>query len=77
MFLPLPVRGVTCLNPADFERSVEVLAVKVPLKTVGTYRELFKNDLLSQPRMRNVVPIDGSQEFKLLLLEVEEESQGK
>ncbi|KAI8983063.1 Met-10+ like-protein-domain-containing protein [Pilobolus umbonatus] len=61
-------RGMSVLNRDEFKKVIQVMAIRVPSKKVGQFMKSLSNDLLNQPRMRNVVNDPDSKETKLVLL---------
>lgn len=57
------------LDKTIFNAAVKVCSLKIPVKILGEVQKKFKKYLLSMPKIRNVVNIDGDSAYKLLLLE--------
>ncbi|KAL1928141.1 hypothetical protein VTP01DRAFT_3057 [Rhizomucor pusillus] len=64
-------RGMTTLNREAFKKSFETLGVRLPAKKVGAAMKILSNDLLNQPRLRNIVPDPSSNETKLILFRLD------
>ncbi|RCH77496.1 hypothetical protein CU098_001049, partial [Rhizopus stolonifer] len=61
-------RGMLELERSAFRKVVSTLAIKVPTTNVGVVMKSFSKDLFNLPRFRNVLPVPGSRESKLVLL---------
>ncbi|KAL0094823.1 guanine(37)-N1-methyltransferase [Phycomyces blakesleeanus] len=71
IFFPPAHHGMKVLNRAAFKKSYDVIGVRVPAKRVGIVVKAFGNNLLNQPRLRNVAEDSGSKETKLVLLKAD------
>ncbi|KAI9596926.1 tRNA methyltransferase Trm5 [Syncephalis fuscata] len=74
MLTPPLQRSMTELSREAFRKTVQLLAVRVPVKSIGPARQKLEKDLLNQPRLRNVVNDPAQPELKLLLLRSDIES---
>ncbi|KAI7868176.1 Met-10+ like-protein-domain-containing protein [Spinellus fusiger] len=56
------------LNRAAFAKSYEICGLRVPAKRVGSVMSVLGNQLLNQPRLRNVTDDKESKDTKVVLL---------
>ncbi|KAI8050574.1 Met-10+ like-protein-domain-containing protein [Syncephalis plumigaleata] len=68
MLTPPVHRSMTELSREAFRKTIQLLALRVPVKSIGHIRQTLEKDLFNQPRLRNVVSDPSQPDRKLLLL---------
>ncbi|CAG8580626.1 5244_t:CDS:10 [Paraglomus brasilianum] len=74
MISPPICRGLTTLKRELFHKSLEVVGIRVPVNSIANFLKVLNNDLLNQPKLRNVIEDPTSKSTKIILLKTEVES---
>ncbi|KAG9326776.1 hypothetical protein KVV02_008666 [Mortierella alpina] len=65
---PAIQRGLMTLDRALFKKSVSVMAIRIPASMTMECRKVLGNDMLLEPKIRNVVASDDGEKSKRLVL---------
>ncbi|PWA03467.1 hypothetical protein BB558_000378 [Smittium angustum] len=66
--IPTSCRGIKTIDRELFKVKIDVRAIKVPVKHIGSIQKQYRDELFNIPRQKNVIEIDGEKEYKLVLL---------
>ncbi|KAF9429416.1 hypothetical protein BGZ76_001328 [Entomortierella beljakovae] len=75
---PTLQRGLTTLDRSLFRATVKAMAIRIPANLTMECKKAIGNDMLLEPKIRNVVDSDdGEKSKRLVLLNLKIQDQGK